>query len=351
MSNGQVLQESQHYASYDPAKHDYPAIAALQPNITMLGYGTSNAISPAWTGGINAGITYAFGLYIRVGTDNILYSSPDLLPSSTWTARQTTVSQAQTPIFTGSLLVAQGSSSTTVYTSTDGITWTARTTPAITLNQIYYGNGLFIQVGSTGVINTSPDGITWSARVSGTTQSLRAVIWTGSQFIAAGNGNVRCTSPDGITWTVGSFSGPAGNTVIYSMKLFAGKLFCVSQSSQLVVSTNDLLTISNVDGIGQIPTFYFESVQTPSNLFFRLVESNVHNVYMYTSDGVSWNSFAIAGSQTDQYLYYVNNQLVAIHRSSTPTTITFMPGEPPYIGLPVSVRAPYIYQSFFIRVK
>ena len=49
----------------------------------------------------------------------------------------------------------------TILTSSDGITWTERTsgTP-IDLYGVTFGNGLFVTVGESGTILTSPDGIT-----------------------------------------------------------------------------------------------------------------------------------------------------------------------------------------------
>ncbi len=56
-------------------------------------------------------------------------------------------------------------------------------------------------MGGGGTILTSPDGITWTSRTSGTTQSLLAATWSGTQFCVVGGGGTILTSPDGITWT------------------------------------------------------------------------------------------------------------------------------------------------------
>jgi len=67
----------------------------------------------------------------------------------------------------------------TILTSSDGITWTERTsgTP-IDLYGITSRNGLFVTVGESGTILTSPDGITWTERTSGTTKYLRGVTYS-----------------------------------------------------------------------------------------------------------------------------------------------------------------------------
>jgi photosystem II stability/assembly factor-like uncharacterized protein len=38
--------------------------------------------------------------------------------------------------------------------------------------KIAYGNGLYVVVGNSGTILTSSDGVTWTSRTSGTSESL-----------------------------------------------------------------------------------------------------------------------------------------------------------------------------------
>jgi len=79
---------------------------------------------------------------------------------------------------TKGLFVSVGESGT-ILTSSDGITWTERTsgTPK-ELYGVTYGNGLFVTVGFFGTILTSPDGITWTERTSGTSKYLRGVTYS-----------------------------------------------------------------------------------------------------------------------------------------------------------------------------
>jgi len=57
-----------------------------------------------------------------------------------------------------------GNSRTTLYTSPDGITWTARTIPSMAVQDVTYGNGRYVIVGYSGALATSDDAITWTAR-------------------------------------------------------------------------------------------------------------------------------------------------------------------------------------------
>jgi len=65
-----------------------------------------------------------------------------------------------------------------ILTSSDGTTWTSRTS-GIT-NHIWgvtYGNSTFVTVSYAGEILTSSDGISWTSRTSGTTNILYDVTY------------------------------------------------------------------------------------------------------------------------------------------------------------------------------
>ena len=67
----------------------------------------------------------------------------------------------------------------TILTSSDGSSWTERTSGVTAnLNGVTYGNELYIVVGSSGTIITSSDGTSWTERTSGTTNQLNAVTFS-----------------------------------------------------------------------------------------------------------------------------------------------------------------------------
>ena len=93
-----------------------------------------------------------------------------------------------------------------IFTSSDGITWTARFfgSPINFLLGVTYGDGTFVVAGEHGIL-TSPDGITWTSRLSDNSIGLYGVTYGNGIFVAvggSGNGTTNVmTSPDGITWT------------------------------------------------------------------------------------------------------------------------------------------------------
>jgi len=66
----------------------------------------------------------------------------------------------------------------TILTSTDGTTWTSKTSGTDEhLYGVTYGNSTFVVMGDNGTILTSTDGTTWTSRTSGTSNPLNGVTY------------------------------------------------------------------------------------------------------------------------------------------------------------------------------
>lgn len=81
----------------------------------------------------------------------------------------------------GLIFAYSGGASTSIMTSPDGITWTTRTIPNMTVRDVVFGAGNWVLVGynaagSAGAIATSSDGITWTARTI-TSSPLESVLF------------------------------------------------------------------------------------------------------------------------------------------------------------------------------
>ena len=105
------------------------------------------------------------------------------------------------PLF-GQSFVSVGNSGT-ILTSSDGISWTKRTSGKWKyLSGVTSGNGLFLTVGSlSGIILTSPDGNSWTKRTSGTSNRLYGVTYGNGLLVVVGYSGIILTSPDGNSWT------------------------------------------------------------------------------------------------------------------------------------------------------
>ncbi len=171
---------------------------------------------------------------------------------ATWTEPGTNVSSgnglrglAATP----SLAVAVGVNGS-IITSTDGATWTARTSGTTSvLQKVAHANGRWVAVGGndTGatsiVILTSDNGTDWTARTPGTTGQLWGVdygngswIAVGSETATGGNAFMLRSRDNGVTWERRSIPG-AG--FLYKVRYLHGVWYAVGASSVLAYSRDD----------------------------------------------------------------------------------------------------------------
>ena len=89
-----------------------------------------------------------------------------------------------------------------IYTSTDGINWTARTpVNSEWLRAVTWAGGQWVAVGETGTILTSANGTSWTQRTSGTTSDLNNVAYLDGTYYVVGGGGISMSSTDAITWT------------------------------------------------------------------------------------------------------------------------------------------------------
>lgn len=162
---------------------------------------------------------------------NILTSADSL----TWSSRRSAVTGATLKgvargngIFVavgGEPATMTGPATAAVVTSLDnGATWSNRTLPsgAQNLTAVAYGNGIFVAVGrssyneavnpgGTATILTSTDGLTWTARSSGSFLGINGIVFANGRFTAVGDynqsghamaeGAAILTSEDGLSWS------------------------------------------------------------------------------------------------------------------------------------------------------
>lgn len=257
--------------------------------------------APGWVS-----ITYGNGLFVAiadsVSTSASIATSPDGI---TWTFRTTPQPQfnwVDVAYGAGKFVAIARTDSVdkAIAYSTDGITWQFTTTPShdtYDWNAITYGNGLFVAVVQTGVANqgicTSSDGITWVFQTTPVgVGGWVDVTYGNGLFVAVAFTTSTtkgiATSPDGITWTFQTTTAPAAGwyRVEYGYKLFVALALTTSTTAGVATSS---------DGI----TWTFRTTTAPggnwcglsywNGLFVACASTTSTTAGIATSsDGITW---------------------------------------------------------------
>jgi len=293
--------------------------ASAANTLARLGIGTANQVLT-----VNAGATAPEWKTASTG-------------STTWTLRKfinTSESAYASIAYNGSNLYVAAGGAGVLATSTDGITWTDRTSGfgANNIRTVAYGNGLFVAVGDQGTITTSTDGITWTARTANmSTNRIWSVTYANSLWVAVGLGGGATNtggiiySSDGLTWTRKSQSLTVGTT--YYDVIWNGTNWVVTANA----ATNNMLyastpsgtwtAIAFVSGAGDLGKIIYDGTRTivaystdwyyttsatmasPSKYFginstaYYPQRTAYYNSKIYMVNGVYWQSFTPATQQ------------------------------------------------------
>ena len=224
--------------------------------LTSLSYGTySECTIIVKDSGGNASNTLAITSFtvlpnfIAVGTSGTILTSTN---GTTWTSKTSDIfsdnGTSNTDTHNGvtygnSTFVTVGFS--TISTSLDGTTWTSRTSGiSYNLNGVIYGNSTFVAIGDSGTILTSSNGTTWTSRTSGISYNLNDITYGNSTFVATGSSGTILTSSDGSTWTSRIFTHDNGTTTNYTTNslndiTYANSTFVATGSSGTILTSSD----------------------------------------------------------------------------------------------------------------
>jgi hypothetical protein len=257
---------------------------------------TNNAISGLKNIAYNASIP----LYLGYGPGSIMYHSTDGI---TWTNVGTSPGTPSRGYWNGSLWVVIDFSSNAIYTSPNGIAWTARVNPLVNWvgEDIIWSVGLnlWIAVGQSVLspgqsLLTSPDGITWTH-----VPAPGVLPWEGLRgcgefagttfvcgFLSPATGSGFWTSANGVVWTNtfnnGSLQVPMrpanGTTAVVTMRQQTRNIYRSLDGINWVAQT---LTIPTMAG-GSTGLAYFSGQ-------FVMTYSPSGEIYKSTDEGVSWS--------------------------------------------------------------
>jgi hypothetical protein len=230
-----------------------------------------------WTAGTNQApggwildmydIAFGNGVFVAVGWDyydgyNIYHSTN----GSSWTWHQTAIGNVYRVIYGGGLFVAvgdgvltngTGTTNRNIYTSPDGVTWTARNSGALAtdVNPIYdvaYGAGRFVAVDNANHFYKSTTGTTWTRSANSSGGSV--ISFCNNLFILPTGLGTNALSTDGVSWTlVNNNTATMFGRVIYADGCFVAlagyKIFSSTDGTNW---TQHLTAIPSSAGLGAI---------------------------------------------------------------------------------------------------
>lgn len=207
-------------------------LATSPDGITWTGFGSSVFQSEgraiAWN-----------GAYWLAGSRNDTVAQISYSTNGTiWTPVVCPLNTVYSLVWTGAQWVATGTAPTgSIATSPNGLTWTLTTsqpyTTAYTVaNRVASSSAApsYVATGSgTNQLVTSSDGVSWTPRTSPFTSSTNCVAWNGTRWVAGGSGSyVLAYSSNGVTWTGVSL---ANMTVVNGVAWGSGKWIAVGAGS------------------------------------------------------------------------------------------------------------------------
>jgi hypothetical protein len=218
------------------------------PRDVMIGAAHGNGIAVAGSAFYDAGDSGITGSAFLVSTNG-----------SSWTYRSSSDILMFGLTYAQGLFVALGSTIDfqmgKLLTSTNGINWTARAQPSNWLLGVAYGNGKYVAVGqnwlnyaTNGSCLVSTNGMNWADRDVGTRQELAAIAWGQDRFVAVGHRGAVTISADGETWSEQS----SGTTEYLRAVAWGNGLFvAVGHEGTLITSTDGVIWTERDTGTSQ----------------------------------------------------------------------------------------------------
>ena len=273
------------------------------------------------------------GLFTVLTGSGGIYTSSN---GSTWTSRSSGVSTGLNEVYyDGTTWVVVGDSGV-ILSSTNGTTFTSQTSgTSSNLLSIYkLSTTTWIAVGASGTVVTSPNVITWTTRSSGVTVDLRSInvadLGGGTyKAIAVGQNGIGITSSDGITWATalnGSAIDPTNTTVTVGdlnqvIYLTFTAPNAVTYSYYIAVGDNGQLLVSSNTTTWYTKTTYtvsdFQGIAYSGTYFYTV--GDIGLTYIVGQDASTWSANSI---------YYSANLLTPdVHSLATSGTYNVIVGQ------------------------
>ncbi|MFZ5522749.1 MAG: WD40/YVTN/BNR-like repeat-containing protein [Pseudomonadota bacterium] len=299
---------------------------SLIQNIYGVGYASLTTCSN------NA--TSAAGSFAAVGQGGAIFTSSD---GQSWIPPTTPLSGFSSDLYAvagyaaslnnpGTLRwVAVGAGGASVYSADGGATWTAGNSSILTaqpLRSVTQSAGTFVAVGDAGTILSSTDGVTWNARTSGTVANLNGIAH-GTGYVAVGDSSTILTSSDGNTWTTPTSWTPSlPFPALRKVTAFGSIIVAVGDSGTIVTSKDagstwvaqNLTGSPNLVGVaaephlvandivdswlGVVPSIQFVAIDSSGNTYTTSSSATSTNGLTWSaaiSTGISTNALVSSG--------------------------------------------------------
>jgi hypothetical protein len=288
--------------SINPLSGDTAAFGVTSPQTSFIVYADA-----AWTSRPAPESNSSFNMANLVGSNSILAYSGYITNAAqsnlktstngiTWTTRTSFGTTSLGALSVANNIFFYSGAGSAVKTSTDGITWTTRTIPVGNTSGtgplVAYGNSTYVAYGSAGGVATSTDAITWTTRAltANPTGSCRNLKYGPAGFIATYNGqNAYAYSTDGITWVTRSWANDTGAApiqVLNSDSKYVVFTSVAGPTTRIYNSTN----LTTWDIVATLP-YGLENTESSAgylnNLFVVVTDAEPYNL-LVSSDGINW---------------------------------------------------------------
>ena len=274
----------------------------------------------------------ATGLFVIGGQHGTLFTSTD---GVTWTQRSVGANVRMLQVlWNNKQFLATGWDENTfndvILTSPDGLRWTihlltssysvySRFAPSWDGNQ-YIATGA--DVNSNSFILTSADGLSWIQKSKFTQTNLVDVVWTGAQYVAIGDKAKILTSPDLVNWSQQS-SGIRNDTYLRRI-IWTGTQFIIA-GTNVYVTPDVGVILTSPDGV-RWTTRYNAPFGTGSFLNSIIVNASQYVVggydgFLVSQDSINWFPSQIPGSINQ--IIWNGSQYVAVGYSNTRMGLIF----------------------------
>ncbi|HEY1824387.1 MAG TPA: fibronectin type III domain-containing protein [Acidimicrobiales bacterium] len=291
-------------------------------------------------------LTYAHGLFVAVGSDGIIDSSPN---GVTWTRRFWRPSDDFTSVTYGDgKFIAVDANQGNVLLSLNGTSWSdifqpltgvvSAPTGGVHYGAVAYGNGNFVALGDSasgaGYVATSVFGYRWTLRKYSPGEEIGAATFGCNSFLAAGSigGDGIITSPTGQTWTPtgAGAADSAWTSIAYGAGQFmavdtAGDIASLPASRCAQNAPSPPIQISGSVHSGQVST-YMHPPPRPGGAPVEGYRVAITDgaITRYCHAPVNYQPHCVTRGLTDHQVYWVTAQAYNRYGYSAPSDPEFV---------------------------